>query len=190
MFCHRRFIHKFVVVLFGNRNRSCPLLAEHLYSHDAYLRFSPSLAGAHKERFLFLMKSPTVRVILGGLHSTEVINKCAETEASKKAGYKSNGLDPHGKAIVAWVHNNIFINVWLISLRVDVLWTPVKRNMRFVVGLEKGSISDCVDLALVVCVLAVLVGRVEYLILPHIQIENHNNKYYPIIEPFACNENA
>ena len=50
-------------------------------------------------------------------------------------------------------------------------------------------IGNSVDVLLVISVLAIHKRFVKYLVLPHVEIKDHDNEDDAIVEPFSCDAN-
>ena len=82
------------------------------------------------------------------------------------------------------MHGHVFVDVRYVSLGVDLRPGVVAPRVR-IAGIEHGDVGHGVHLVLHARVLAVVLRLVEDLVLPHVQVEQHDEEDDAVIEPFA-----
>lgn len=170
--------------------RSRPLQAV-AHSHVHLLWRHPHLFAVLGWR---LPLDPLVRLVLtvcerlAVLKSPEEPDEEAEEDERSQARDEGQALDIQAGSDVAAVEEHVPLHVAPVGAGVDVGGAPLVRQRAVVEVLERFWLLHRVDLLTRTNVLPILVWLVEYLVLPHIKVQNQDEEDDAIVEPLAYNE--
>ena len=137
---------------------------------------------------------PLVRVVLvfreglAVLESPEQPDEEPEEDERRQAGDERQALDVQAGADVAAVEEHVPLDVSRVGVGIDVGGAPLVGERAVVEVHECLWLLHCVDLLPRPDVLTVLVGLVEDLVLPHVEVQNQHEEDDTIVEPLTCNE--
>ncbi len=93
-------------------------------------------------------------------------------------------FDVQTGAHIAAVKEHVFLDVRLVGERVDVSGAPLPSQRAAVEVAQRLWILHGVDLLSWTQVLTIFIGLVEYLVLPHVEVQDEDQEDDSIIKPF------
>lgn len=137
---------------------------------------------------------PLVRLVwvfregLAVLESPEQPDEEPEEDERPQARDEGQALDVQAGSRVAAVEEHVPLHVGDVAVGVDVGGAPLVGEGAVVEEAERFRFLHCEDLLARPDVLTVLVGLVEDLVLPHVEVQNQHEEDDAVVEPLTCNE--
>lgn len=121
---------------------------------------------------------------LAVLETTEEPNEEPEEDERRQARNERQAFDIQTGAHVAAVQEHVSLDVRLVGAGICVLRAPLPGQRAAVEVLQGVRVLHGVDLLSWTHVLAVFIGLIEDLVLPHVQVQDEDQEDDAIVKPF------
>lgn len=125
---------------------------------------------------------------LAVLKAAEEPDEEPEEDKRRQTGDEGEALDVQARPCVAAVQEHVPLHVAQIGVGVDVGGPPVVGERAVVEIDQRFGLLHREDLVSGSHVLTVLVGSVEDLVLPHVEVQNQHEEDDAVVEPFPCKQ--